>query len=125
MPENNGTGGECRQVLIKTGLDGLKEWTMMELQGSLEARDVTVNVDGLPLGDLAKKGEKAVTLTIGNQRMDGKLVDIKQPLTIMKRKESDDGNSNAVEFELVGIIRRKLVFLHRYNLACMQEYSLP
>jgi hypothetical protein len=122
VPVKDAQESPCRQMLIKTSMDGLKEWTMMELQGILEARDVTISVDSLPLGDLAKKGEKGVTLTIGNQRMDGKLVDLKQPFTIMKRKETEaisnqKGESNIVaEFEIAGIIRRKLVFLHRCSL---------
>jgi hypothetical protein len=69
---------------------------------------------GLPLGELARKGEKGVTLTVGNQRLDGKIVECKQPIAVMSRQDGGgDDNGAGAGYSIKGFIRRKVVFLHR------------
>eukprot|EP00287_Rhodomonas_sp_CCMP768_P023951 CAMPEP_0202836636 /NCGR_PEP_ID=MMETSP1389-20130828/42467_1 /ASSEMBLY_ACC=CAM_ASM_000865 /TAXON_ID=302021 /ORGANISM="Rhodomonas sp., Strain CCMP768" /LENGTH=98 /DNA_ID=CAMNT_0049512505 /DNA_START=113 /DNA_END=405 /DNA_ORIENTATION=- len=72
--------------MIKSPLDGPREWTIVELQGYFEARDATVQLSEQDIGPIARKGDgKSVTLTVGNQRLDGKLVDVPQPLAVMSK----------------------------------------
>ena len=89
-------------------------------------REGLSSLDGLTLGTLVRKGERGAILTIGNQRLDGKVVELKQPLAVMNRNNvgGECGNeensmtdnadsSRRVEFEIVGLIRKKIVFSHR------------
>jgi len=71
-------------------------------------------LSGLPLGELARKGEKGVTLTVGNQRLDGKIVECKQPIAVMSRQDGGgNDNGTGAGYSIKGFIRRKVVFLHR------------
>lgn len=55
-----------------------------------------------------------MTLTVGNQRLDGKIVECKQPIAVMSRQEGGRDDSGAGEgYSILGFIRRKVVFLHR------------
>ncbi len=117
----------CKEVLVKSPLDGPREWTIVELQGYFEARDASVQLAEQEIGPISgKKGDKKnVILTVGNQRLDGKLMDMPQPLGVMSkisrpRPQEEDAMSDPindgvteVEYEIVGFIRRKIVFSHR------------
>lgn len=99
---------------MKCAEDGPRDWTIVELQGVLEARDPSQCIDSMVLGNVQRKGQKGVILTVGNQRMDGKVVELKQPLAIMERKGKDgEALGGEQDFEVVGFVRRKIVFLHR------------
>lgn len=115
--------GASSQALVKLARDGPMDWTAIELQGFMEARNGTT-VNGLPVGDLARKGEKGVTLTVGNQRLDGKIVECKQPIAVMSRIEGSGEGGSAGEFEIAGFIRRKMVFLHRPTVVT-QSWTSP
>lgn len=114
--------------LIRMEGDGPKDWTMLDFQGAIVTREEGCSLDGMDLGHLARKGERGAILTIGNQRLDGKIVELKQPLAIMKRNNiydkevceemetdtvSDDKLNSRQEFVIVGLIKKKIVFTHR------------
>ena len=114
--------------LIRMDGDGPKDWTMLDFQGAIVPREEGCSLDGQSLGHLARKGERGAILTIGNQRLDGKIVELKQPLAIMKRSSSrnkdvceemeTDAASVCIptaqeEFVIVGLIKKKIVFSHR------------
>ena len=107
----------CREILVKSPSDGPKEWTMIEMQGMLQARDSSDSLDGLDIGNLQmKKGDKNVSLTVGNQRLEGKIVDLSSPLAVMLKGRSEplQGGQSATEYSIAGIIKKKIVFNHRY-----------
>eukprot|EP00960_Hanusia_phi_P001583 45811-Hanusia_phi.AAC.1 len=106
----------CKEILVKTPSDGPKEWTMIEMQGMLVARDSSDCLDGLDIGNLQmRKGDKNVSLVIGNQRLEGKIVDLSNPLAVMLKgkSESFESGQSATEYSIAGIIKKKIVFNHR------------
>ena len=102
---------------------------MLDFQGTLLPREEIHSLDGLTLGTVMRKGERGVILTSGNQRLDGKITELKQPLAVMKRTNnhrkhtendmltdrSSEGDISQApeEFVIVGLIRKKIVFSHR------------
>uniref|UniRef100_A0A7S1MTE7 Chromosome transmission fidelity protein 8 n=1 Tax=Hemiselmis andersenii TaxID=464988 RepID=A0A7S1MTE7_HEMAN len=116
-----GAGGQCKQMLIKVAEDGPKEWTAIELQGLMEPREGE-SLGGLPLGELARKGDKGVSLTVGNQRLDGKVVELGEPLAVMEKRQGE--GAAAGEYLVVGWVRRKVVFMHRPTVVT-QSYTSP
>ncbi|KAJ1482308.1 Ctf8-domain-containing protein [Baffinella frigidus] len=124
----NASADAVRQVMVRTVLDGPREWSMIEFQGVMEMREEGGVVDGSTIGEMTcKEDKKHVSLLIGNQRLDGKVHDLKQPFAVMakRRLPSAEGDEEAmvvpgpgapkgeVELEIVGFIQRKIVFTLR------------
>ena len=118
------------QVMVRTALDGPREWSMLEFQGVMEMREEGAEVDGATIGEITcKEDKKHVTLLVGNQRLDGKVTELKQPFAVMSKRRlappagNDDGMEDQaedgekptgeIEMEIVGFITRKIVFVHR------------
>jgi len=116
--------------MVRTALDGPREWSMMEFQGVMEMREEGAVVDGRTIGEMTcKEDKKHVSLLIGNQRLDGKVTELKQPLAVMAKRrlppaegeeamDEEEPEPGAkpkgdVELEIVGFIQRKIVFTLR------------
>jgi hypothetical protein len=112
--------------IVKIRIDGSseEEWSVIELQGHLSARDTALTLDALPLGvlDIAPDNAKEFTLIIGSTALVGKLVRLEKPLTVIApdatRSElaaaaaaADDAADE--HWHIVGIVRNKLVFKTR------------
>eukprot|EP00802_Teleaulax_amphioxeia_P030815 Tamp_33619.p2 GENE.Tamp_33619~~Tamp_33619.p2 ORF type:complete len:181 (+),score=57.05 Tamp_33619:27-545(+) len=147
----------CSEIMVRTALDGPKEWSIIELQGEFETRDPALKtLNGLEIGNLVcKAGSKSVHLVIGNQRLDGKVVDLKEPLAVMSKvtpgppaqdaaaaavaaaaghggdtemaaagdkdgPRQTPGGVGPMEFHIVGLVKRKLVFNHRPTIVTQQ-----
>jgi hypothetical protein len=114
--------------IVKIRIDGSseEEWSVIELQGHLSARDTALTLDALPLGvlDIAPDNAKEFTLVIGSTALVGKLVRLEKPLTVIApdatRSElaaaaaaADDDDAADEHWHIVGIVRNKLVFKTR------------
>jgi len=93
------TGGTVVPIVSDGGMD--KEYTIFELQGTLERHGRPF--DGEELGALEVKGG-APFLTIGIHRLEGKFVDLKKPLVVLDPTR-DEGS-----FVVAGVVRRKALF---------------
>jgi hypothetical protein len=111
--------------IVKIRIDGSseEEWSVIELQGHLSARDTALTLDALPLGvlDIAPDNAKEFTLVIGSTALVGKLVRLEKPLTVIApdatRSEldaaADEDGAGDEHWHIVGVVRNKLVFKTR------------
>ena len=93
-------GGTVVPIVSDGGMD--KEYTIFELQGTLERHGKPF--DGEELGALEVKGG-APFLTIGIHRLEGKFVDLKKPLVVL-----DPAPGDGKTFTVAGVVRRKALF---------------
>ncbi|KAK9384083.1 putative sister chromatid cohesion protein ctf8 protein [Kockiozyma suomiensis] len=92
---------------------------LLEIQGTIHFSATTPSGTPTDIGRLVfEKDETVVWLYIGNhQRMEGKIVDLKPPVGLMRRSEGDDehehGNPDGQSVEIVEVIKKKVVFSTR------------
>jgi len=92
--------------------DGRMEWLLFELQGTLE---LDGDVASKLLGHYAWRNDGHVSLIIGHQLLDGKLVDMERPLIVVEtnRDSLAQPSKSATSLVVKGVIRRKVVFKSR------------
>ncbi|PAV64389.1 hypothetical protein WR25_11409 [Diploscapter pachys] len=82
---------------------GVDEWTIVELQGSLETSGHSL--DGKILGNLCwRKDTKEAILIIGNHLLEGKFTQLEKPLLVAVPNADDQS------YVVNAVIRRKLLF---------------
>lgn len=93
--------------------DGRLEWLLFELQGTL---DLDGDVASKLLGHFAWRKDGHISLIIGHQLLDGKLVDMERPFIVVngdnRARPSDiqAGSECATSLAVNGVVRRKVVF---------------
>eukprot|EP00762_Andalucia_godoyi_P002989 ANDGO_04211.mRNA.1 hypothetical protein len=118
--------------------ESLESWIILELQGAIEGREVTV-LDGLALGKMIQRGgsETEVILTVGNSMLDGKKTALAKPIVVLRKihhaatattetmhddsddrihddaRHSADESGKARGYQCVGVVREKYVFKTR------------
>eukprot|EP00884_Botryococcus_braunii_P016183 jgi/Botrbrau1/3248/Bobra.174_1s0020.1 len=102
------------------------EWVIVELQGEIiKGRDSEPGND-FPVGIFSASTTKpgVVELQIGYHLLEGKIIALKKPLAVMEREtnhrcpelpqKSEDGASSPQGgYQVIGIIRKKLLCNHR------------
>eukprot|EP01083_Nonionella_stella_P091908 257055_1 len=88
--------------------DDPTQWGMIELQGELSS-PVSTTLRGMEIGQIIVKENGGVSMTIGNNLMEGKKVTLANPLLITEKGSSGDSHS----LEVLGIIRWKYIFNKR------------
>uniref|UniRef100_A0A1I8A4U9 Ctf8 n=1 Tax=Steinernema glaseri TaxID=37863 RepID=A0A1I8A4U9_9BILA len=95
------------QIRFITNADGVKEWIMVEVQGSLQCDG---DMSGLLAGNLAwRKSTGQPLLLIGHLMLEGKLVTLDKPLGVLRPGDGETPN----EVTAVAIVRRKILFKQR------------
>ncbi|RRT84487.1 hypothetical protein B296_00002765 [Ensete ventricosum] len=102
------------------------EWAIVELQGVVESQLATSDqINGLEIGHLccpslsSSSSQPSYTFTVGYHELSGTKVQLKKPLLVLKKKAAVDAagtefsSSSAVELEVIGIIRQKILFKTR------------
>ncbi|KAJ4457858.1 hypothetical protein PAPYR_6536 [Paratrimastix pyriformis] len=112
-------------MLIRIRLNDTHEWVLLELQGRIESK--LPEISGLELGKLKiltnPKDPKDVRcwLKIGNQLLEGTLIQLKNPIAVMKKivlaqpVEGTQGPPGAeieesTRYEIEGVARYKMHF---------------
>uniref|UniRef100_A0A7S2N178 Uncharacterized protein n=1 Tax=Helicotheca tamesis TaxID=374047 RepID=A0A7S2N178_9STRA len=114
--------------------DTPQEWSLLELNGELippaeipqsEPPSSTTDMDvdcgstttaRMELGAVRFSDDGTPMMTIGSHELKGKIVNLKQPFVIMKknkatkRKRCEDCDSSNVNFEVAGVITKKMLF---------------
>lgn len=107
-------------MLVKIRLEGEEEWSLLELQGHLDPRDVQQTLDSLPLGvlEVDASNSKEYSLVVGNNKLVGKLVRLDKPLVVLTH--DNDARPDAIalaehdeHWRAVGVVRSKIVFKTR------------
>uniref|UniRef100_A0A915NQ00 Uncharacterized protein n=2 Tax=Meloidogyne TaxID=189290 RepID=A0A915NQ00_9BILA len=108
------------QIQLVKNEDGITEWIMMELPGTLTIND---QVNGQNFGKLLweKKddGKEYVKTIIGRQLLQGECVELEKPFIVInrasQRKEKPENASKGDKksCDVVAIIRRKIYFSGR------------
>uniref|UniRef100_A0A0M3IGD2 Uncharacterized protein n=1 Tax=Ascaris lumbricoides TaxID=6252 RepID=A0A0M3IGD2_ASCLU len=93
----------CKKVVRFAGRDGIKEWALIELQGSLEC---SKTFEGEMIGNLLWDGDTALFL-LGHQILQGKAKMLDNPLMVISKSEQTNRN------DIVAIIRKKIIFSSR------------
>uniref|UniRef100_A0A914ZNI6 Chromosome transmission fidelity protein 8 n=2 Tax=Parascaris univalens TaxID=6257 RepID=A0A914ZNI6_PARUN len=91
------------QIHLVADKDGIKEWAIIELQGSLRCSDT---FDGEMIGNLLWDGSTALFL-LGHQVVQGKAKALDNPLVVISKSEQTNRNN------IVAIIRKKIIFSSR------------
>ncbi|KAM3721886.1 Chromosome transmission fidelity protein [Dirofilaria immitis] len=102
------------QIRLIPREDGIAEWTMIELQGTLDSAGVLA---GQRIGNLKWENRKAL-LHIGHHIMEGKEVKLQNPLIVLAR---DAENQEIVQ--IAAVIRKKVQFRARPMPIKMQIHS--
>ncbi|KAL7071484.1 hypothetical protein ACQ4LE_009470 [Meloidogyne hapla] len=108
------------QIQLVKNENGIAEWIMMELPGTLTIND---KVDGQKFGKLLweKKddGKEYVKTIIGRQLLQGECVELEKPFIVINRaslqqeKLENATTGDKKSCEVVAIIRRKIYFIGR------------
>eukprot|EP00696_Hemimastix_kukwesjijk_P009038 gnl/Hemi2/21439_TR7137_c0_g1_i1.p2 gnl/Hemi2/21439_TR7137_c0_g1~~gnl/Hemi2/21439_TR7137_c0_g1_i1.p2 ORF type:complete len:120 (+),score=15.44 gnl/Hemi2/21439_TR7137_c0_g1_i1:63-422(+) len=91
-----------QQIVIQSGAE--REWTMIELQGTLSTK--SPSLDGLTIGQLSIPPKGKVVLTIGSHLLDGSKELLAKPFAVLRKVQSGD----SVSYEIAGVIRHKFIF---------------
>eukprot|EP01083_Nonionella_stella_P022570 62422_1 len=84
------------------------EWGMIELQGELSS-PVSTTLRGMEMGQLIIKENGGVSITVGNNLLDGKKVTLAKPLLLTEKASPSESKC----LEVLGIIRWKYIFNKR------------
>ncbi|OZC06530.1 Ctf8 [Onchocerca flexuosa] len=84
--------------------DGVEEWAMIELQGTLNSTSILA---GQRIGDLKWENKKAL-LHIGHHIMEGKEVKLQNPLIVLAPEAENQGI-----VQITAVIRKKVQFRTR------------
>ncbi|CCG84255.1 protein of unknown function [Taphrina deformans PYCC 5710] len=106
-------------------LTGTDELVFLEIQGSIARLDESEQ----RLGRLVHQEDGRIYLIVGYQKMEGKVVTLKTPFAVLRRKKADgardtdepeqgtqengDGSGKVVEMEVVDVCRKKIYFGQR------------
>ncbi|PAV59688.1 hypothetical protein WR25_21271 [Diploscapter pachys] len=105
------------QIHVVRNEAGVDEWTIVELQGSLEVSGHSL--DGKILGNLCwRKDTKEAILIIGNHLLEGKFTQLEKPLLVGKNfkifwrefLQVAVPNADDQSYVVNAVIRRKLLF---------------
>jgi hypothetical protein len=100
-----------------TSTQSLEQWEILEMQGALEARTPTGTLENIILGQLTLNAklptekQRRAELVIGKQSCDGKQIEIKKPLLVLKK--THNSKTGEVEYEVAAIVRDKILFRNR------------
>ncbi|BFZ61338.1 hypothetical protein YB2330_002403 [Saitoella coloradoensis] len=120
-PPSNNAHGATDEVhpssTLFSRLLGTNELLLLELQATIEGMDPDTIMGGLSYDEQSK----TAYLTIGYQRLTGKVVDLKSPFAVLRKREGGenvegregDWRRGDVEMDVVEIIRKKVVFNQR------------
>ncbi|VDN06663.1 unnamed protein product [Thelazia callipaeda] len=92
------------QIRLIPRENGIAEWAMIELQGTLEPPGM---LSGQHIGKLAWNNNKAL-LHIGHHIMEGKEVKLENPFLVLVRNTEERTN-----VQVAAIIRKKVQFRNR------------
>jgi len=98
------------QVVVRANRNGLAEWLMIELQGSLESP--SPDLSGQTIGDLAYTKQGMPVLIIGHHALFGKESDLAKPLVVLVNEPLSDADGER-RLEAIAVIRTKLIFKTR------------
>ncbi|KAJ7543778.1 hypothetical protein O6H91_09G052300 [Diphasiastrum complanatum] len=119
---------EKMRIEVKCCCGECKEWMEVDLQGSLEFQNNAAAQEqqqqllrNLAIGSLCCPSKEKYYFTVGYHELEGKMVALKKPLLVLRRlNRIDDTNrlsqlpsEGRIDLEVVGIIRRKLLFKSR------------
>eukprot|EP00898_Chlorokybus_atmophyticus_P000398 jgi/Chlat1/1359/Chrsp119S08663 len=102
----------------------VEEWALVELQGELDIK-AAATLQGLEIGRmrLNHPQQNTITLTIGYHELEGKEVALKKPFAVLRKrrtpiivkddKADSDDSTAGVEYDIVGVVRRKYLFKTR------------
>eukprot|EP01084_Bolivina_argentea_P274935 468749_1 len=99
------------RIFIQIEKDGLQEWCIMELQGTVSS-NISDTLQAMKLGSLNFDERGNPILTVGYNVSTGKIKKLKKPLLITPKKgiETEDGKK---ELKVIAIIKYKLIFHKR------------
>jgi len=90
------------------------EWTLLELQGGLTPTVSQSALTSLNIGKIVNVEGETHTLTIGKHQLEGRLVSIKKPFAVLKKRCAPEGEeSDSACYDVIGVIRQKLHFKSR------------
>ncbi|CAM0950926.1 unnamed protein product [Alopecurus aequalis] len=108
------------QIRCECGEAACPEWAVVEVQGVLQPQACfSGRIQGLHIGRLCSTSSSpsskgAYTFTVGYHELAGTRVTLKKPLLVMRKKKNDgQAGQAAVELEVIGVIRQKILFKDR------------
>merc|ERR1712244_143721 len=106
------------RILIQTEGSNLKEWCILELQGTISS-PISTTLKGMNLGKINFNKKGKPVLTIGNNIITGKKEELRKPLLITRTKAIDEDGKKVLK--VMAIIKSKVVFKHRPRIVLMNS----
>ncbi|KAF5396459.1 hypothetical protein PHET_09510 [Paragonimus heterotremus] len=95
-------------IRIRSPQGEADEWLLLELQGEIVSKSGS-SLAGKHVGDLHFSQQDEPVFIIGHHVLFGKVSNLEKPLIVTKKNPGNDG----LEYSVVAIIRRKLLFKTR------------
>ncbi|VDD87857.1 unnamed protein product [Enterobius vermicularis] len=111
---DHSTESQCRYFCCPTSRNGIKEWTIVELQGVLE---IGQDFLGKLIGNLAWM-DKTAYLIITHNILEGKEAKLEKPLIVLSL--DSNGNKNQL---VTAIIKKKIIFRTRPKPLLFREFE--
>lgn len=91
-------------------LTGSNELCLVEIQGSI----AKIEGEETLLGKLVQEENGKIYLLVGYQRLEGKVVQLKKPLAVLKRQNAESASqgdaATSTNLDLVDVCRKKIYF---------------
>ncbi|XP_066923579.1 chromosome transmission fidelity protein 8 homolog [Clytia hemisphaerica] len=108
------------QIFLKLGEDP-KEWSIVELQGTLESSEE--ELCGSHIGNLHFDDKGTPQLICGHHLVTGKIQKLDKPYAVMKKNsishgmsesmEIDDSDGQSTAYDIVAFVKQKIIFKNR------------
>ncbi|KAI8321777.1 hypothetical protein GQ54DRAFT_304536 [Martensiomyces pterosporus] len=114
------------QVELIYDKSNLREFCLLETQGSLETDEPSGLQGQQRFGEIERNADGSVRMIIGVHRVHGSVVKLKNPLAVLRKRQADGQATSDVRYDVQAIIKEKFMFKTRPDVVLQQEIrSLP
>eukprot|EP01083_Nonionella_stella_P019240 53465_1 len=107
------------RILFRTECEDLKEWCILELQGTISS-PISTTLHGMSLGKMNFDKDGRPILTIGNNVLTGNKQKLRKPWLITSKKAVDTTDGKK-QLNVLAIVKSKIVFKHRPKIVLMNS----
>ncbi|KIH56524.1 Ctf8 [Ancylostoma duodenale] len=100
------------QIHVVKNADGVDEWMMVEMQGTLEngGRPLSDEV----LGSLSwRRDDNEALLLVGHHLLEGKVSELEKPFLVVRSTPGEDAHSEERSMTIDAVVKRRIVFKNR------------
>ncbi|EYC10948.1 hypothetical protein Y032_0053g2385 [Ancylostoma ceylanicum] len=100
------------QIHVVKNADGVDEWMMVEMQGTIENSGKPLSDE--VLGSLSwRRDDNEALLLVGHHLLEGKVSELEKPFLVVRSTPGEDAHSDERSMIIDAVIRRRIVFKNR------------